>query len=92
MALQDLTPRLRTRLGRIERVVALFVGFAVLALLTGLSFYIYKTSERRGWFLRKVPYFTFVKNASGLKVGDPVKLMGFNAGTITEIEPQPADD
>jgi MlaD protein len=91
MALQDLTPQLRTRLSRMERAVGWFVFLAVLLLTFGFAYYMYTTAERKGWFLTKAPYFTFVDTASGLKVGDPVMLMGFDAGTITDIKPMPAD-
>jgi ABC-type transporter Mla subunit MlaD len=92
MALQDLTPQLRTRLDRLERTVGIFVLIASLLLLAGLAFYLRQTAERRGWFLRKLPYFTFVRTAGGLKVGDPVKLMGLDVGEITDIQPQPPGD
>ncbi len=92
MALQDLTPQLRTRLSRMERLVGLFVSVATLLLIGGLSYYVYHVAQRKGWFLTKVPYFTFVRNAAGLKVGDKVKLMGFDVGEILEITPQPPDD
>jgi ABC-type transporter Mla subunit MlaD len=88
MALQDLTPQLRTRLSRLERVVGLFVLVASVLLLAGLGFYIYQTAHRKGWFLRKLPYFTFARSAAGLKVGQPVKLMGLDVGEITDIQPQ----
>jgi len=89
MALQDLTPQLRTRLDRLERVVGLFVLIATLLLLAGLVFYMRQTAERRGWGLRKLPYFTFVRSAAGLKVGQSVQLMGLDVGEITDIQPQP---
>jgi len=92
MALQDLTPQLRTRLSRLERVVGWFVTIATLLLAVGLVYYVYKTAESRGWFLKKMPYFTFVRDATGLKIKDPVKLMGFTAGEIVDIVPQPPDD
>jgi len=92
MALQDLTPQLRTRLSRLERLVGWFVTAATLLLLFGLSYYVYQVARSRGWFLTKMPYFTFVHDASGLNVGDRVRLMGFDAGEITEITPQPPDD
>ena len=92
MALQDLTPQLRTRLGRLERLVGWFVTLATLLLLFGLGYYVYQLAVSRGWFLTKMPYFTFVHNAAGLNVGDRVRLMGFEAGEITEIKPQPPDD
>ena len=92
MALQDLTPQLRTRLSRLERVVGWFVAAATILLLIGLFYYIYNLAERRGWFLNKLYYFTFVRNATGLKLGDRVKMMGFEVGEITEITPQPPGD
>ncbi len=92
MALQDLTPRLRTRLSRLEWTVGLFVALATLLLLTGFALYFRNTAEKRGWFKTKVKYFTFVSSAAGLKVGDPVKLMGFEAGKITDIRAQPPED
>lgn len=92
MALHDLTPQLRTRLSRLERVVGMFVAVAVVLLLVGLAYYVYRVAERKGWFVRKMPYFTFVDNASGLRVGDPVRLMGFDVGEITEINAQPPFD
>ena len=85
MALQDLTPQLRTRLSRMERLVGLCVFLAAVLLLAGLSFYVYSTAQRQGWFLAKAPYFTYLRTGAGLKVGDNVKLMGFDVGEITEI-------
>ena len=92
MALQDLTPQLRTRLSRLERLVGWFVTIATLLLLFGLGYYVYQLAKNRGWFLTKMPYFTFVHNASGLNVGDRVRLMGFDAGEITQIEPEPPEN
>src|SRR5579871_425108 len=92
MALQDLTPQLRTRLSRMERAVGWFVMLATLLLLFGFGFYIYKTAERKGWFTPKFKYETSLNDASGLKVGDPVKLMGSPVGEITEIIPNKPDD
>jgi len=91
MALQDLTPQLRTRLSRMERAVGWFVLLALGLLVFGFIYYIYATAERKGWFKTKAPYFTFTLNATGLKVGDPVRLMGFDVGEITEITAMPAD-
>jgi ABC-type transporter Mla subunit MlaD len=88
MALQDLTPQLRTRLSRMERAVGIFVGLAAVLLLSGFFYYLYHTAVRKGWFLTRVTYYTYVDSAAGLKVGDPVKLMGFAAGQITGIAPE----
>ncbi len=91
MALHDLTPQLRTRLRRAEKVVGLFVAVAAVLLLAGFAYYLYHTAMRRGWFTPKVSYYTFVRSAEGLNVGDPVLLMGFSVGQITVIEAEPPD-
>src|SRR6059036_2399079 len=85
MPLQDLTPQLRTRLSRLERWVGIFVTLATLLVLVGLAFYIRQMARSKGWYMRKLPYYTFVDNAAGLKVGDKVKMMGFEIGEITEV-------
>lgn len=92
MGLQDLTPQLRTRLSRVERVVGIFVTLATLLLLGGFVYYIYHTAERKGWFKTKIEYSTGLNNAAGLKEGDPVKLMGFTVGTLTRIEANAPED
>ena len=92
MAVQDLTPELRTRLSRVERVVGWFVIFATALLLAGFGYYVYHVAKRKGWFLAKVPYFTYVRTAQTLHVGDPVRLMGFDVGEITEIEAESAEN
>jgi len=92
MPLQDLTPQLRTRLSRLELMVGWFVLLAAACLLFGFGYYLYHTAQRKGWFVTRVPYFTLIDRATGLKVGDPVKLMGFEVGRITRIEAQPPED
>ena len=91
MAVQDLTPQLRTRLSRLEKVVGWFVTFATLLLLAGLGYYIYKMAERKGWFVVKAPYFTYLESGAGIVPGDPVRLMGFNAGAITRVTAESPD-
>ncbi len=91
MALQDLTPQLRTRLSRMERAVGWFVALALALLVFGFAYYVYHTAERKGWFLTKAPYYTYTERASGLKVGDPVMLMGLTVGQITRMEPMSPD-
>jgi ABC-type transporter Mla subunit MlaD len=88
MALQDLTPQLRTRLNRMERAVGWFVFLATALLLFGFGYYIYHTAERKGWFKIKAPFFTYVQSSSGLNVQDDVMMMGFAVGKITSVEPQ----
>ena len=85
----DSTPQLRTRLNRMERVVGLFVALAALLLLAGFAYYLHHTATRKGWFLQKVPYYVYVRDATGLKPGDPVKMMGFDIGHIMEVTPMP---
>jgi ABC-type transporter Mla subunit MlaD len=92
MALQDLTPQLRTRLSRMERAVGWFVFLATALLLFGFGYYIYHTAERKGWFLIKANFFTYVQSSSGLNVGDPVVMMGFPVGDITLIHAMPPGD
>ncbi len=92
MALQDLTPQLRTRLSRMERAVGWFVFLATALLLFGFGYYIYHTAEHKGWFKIKAPFFTYVQSSAGLNVGDPVYLMGFPVGQITHIQPMPPRD
>jgi len=92
MALQDLTPQLRTRLSRMERAVGWFVVLAMALLILGFAYYLRSTAQRKGWFLTKAPYFTFTDRATGLKVGDPVLLMGLEVGQITDLKPMPPYD
>ncbi|MBE0545650.1 MAG: MCE family protein [Verrucomicrobia bacterium] len=89
MALQDLTPQLRTRLSRMERAVGWFVTLATALLVFGFAYYVYTTAQRKGWFKTRAPFFTLVDRATGLRVGDPIMLMGFEVGQITSIEPMP---
>ena len=89
MPLHDLTPQLRTRLRRMEKLVGLFVAVAAGLMLAGFTYYLWHTAKRKGWFTPKCPYYAFVKSADGLHVGDPVLLMGFAVGEITVIEAEP---
>jgi ABC-type transporter Mla subunit MlaD len=86
MALQDLTPQLRTRLNRMERAVGWFVFLAMALLIFGFGYYIYKTAETKGWFTRKINYHTSISSAAGFKVGDKVLLLGFPVGEITQVQ------
>ena len=91
MAIHDLTPQLRTRLRRAEKLVGLFVALATLLLVAGFVYYLYHTAQREGWFVVKVPCETEVSSAEGLAVGDPVVMMGFPVGEITLIEANPPE-
>lgn len=87
MALQDLTPQLRTRLSRMERAVGWFVLIATALLIFGLGYYIYSMAQRKGWGITKFKYQTGLNNAAGLKEGNNVMLMGKPVGQITKIVP-----
>ncbi len=92
MALQDLTPQLRTRLSRMERAVGWFVFLAAALLLFGFVYYLYHTAERKGWFVIKAKFHTYIQSSAGLAVGDPVYMMGFPVGQIDSVRPmQPRD-
>src|SRR5687768_16545470 len=86
---QDLTPQLRTRLSRVERVVGVFVSVATLLLLAGFAYYVYHTGVRKGWWTFKARYYTEVDSGAGLAVGGDVRLLGFRVGRITEVEANP---
>ncbi len=92
MALQDLTPQLRTRLNQMERAVGWFVFLATALLLFGFGYYIYHTAEHKGWFKIRAPFFAYVQSSAGLNIGDKVYMMGFEVGNITRIEPLPPYD
>lgn len=91
MALQDLTPQLRTRMTRVERVVGLFVIVAALLMAAAFAYYLITTGQRRGWFINKVPYYCYTRDATGLKPGDPVRLLGREVGRIVRVEACPTD-
>src|ERR1700678_4228523 len=89
MALQDLTPQLRTRLSRMERLVGWFVFLATALLLFGFGYYLYQKAQSKGWFLVKAKFYTYTGSAAGLNVGDSIVLMGFQVGQITQIAAMP---
>lgn len=91
MALQDLTPELRTRMSRVERLVGLFVFVAALLIGVGFAYYLRETGRQRGWFVNKVPYYCYTRDATWLKAGDPVRLLGREIGRIIEVQTMPLD-
>jgi hypothetical protein len=91
MALQDLTPQLRTRLNRVEWYVGLFLGVTALLMLGAFAYFLKHTADARGWFVTEVPYYTYLGEASGLKAGTPVNMMGFRIGEVTGVEPLPVE-
>ncbi len=91
MALHDLTPQLRTRLGRVERLVGVFLLLTLALMLSGFIYFLWHTAEARGWFRIRVPYYTYVADATGLRVGTPVMMMGFKIGDVTKVDQMPMD-
>ncbi len=75
-----------------ERAVGWFVTLAIALLAFGFVYYVYHTAERKGWFLTKAPYYIYTDRATGLKVGDPVMMMGLDVGQIIRMEPMPAEE
>ena len=75
-----------------ERAVGWFVFLATALLLFGFGYYIYHTAERKGWFVIKAKFHTYVQSSDGLNVGDPVVMMGFPVGQITLIHAMPPGD
>ena len=49
-------------------------------------------AQRKGWFTPKFYYQTGLNNVAGIKVGDPVRLMGNTVGQITEMIPNDPND
>lgn len=92
MALQDLTPQLRTRLSHTERAVGWFVFLAVVLLAAGFGYYLYQSAKTRGWFEIKAKFHTYVTSSAGLNVGDQVVMMGFPVGKITLVHAMPPGD
>jgi ABC-type transporter Mla subunit MlaD len=75
-----------------ERAVGWFVFLATALLLFGFGYYIYHTAERKGWFVIKAKFHVYVRSSSGLNVGDPVYMMGFQVGQILMVHPMPPRD
>lgn len=72
-----------------ERAVGWFVFLATALLMFGFGYYLYNTAQQKGWFVTKAPFFTYVDSSDGLKVKDPVVMMGFSVGQITRVHPTP---
>ena len=72
MSAQNLTPQLRTRLNRLEKLAGWFVVLALVLLLGGLAYYVSVLAHKKGWFLNKAPYYTYLQSAGGIKEGDKV--------------------
>ncbi len=85
MPIQDLTPQLRTRLRKVEWITGLFLGVTALLMLGGFVYFLKQTAEARGWFITYVPYYTYLNDATGVKEGTPVKMLGFTVGEVTEV-------
>jgi hypothetical protein len=72
-----------------ETIMGWFIIAAIALLAIGFAYFLYRTAERRGWFEINAPFFTYADTGEGLAVGDPVRLMGFPIGRITQIAPMP---
>ena len=89
--MQDLTPQLRTRLGRVDaRWGSSYSWRRFCWLPASATTFTTRRSGKGGW-LPRWQYGTSLYSAAGLKVGDPVKLMGFDVGEITMIDTERPD-
>jgi len=86
MALQDLTPQLRTRLRRVEWIVVLFLAGSVMLALLGFGWFIKSTGDQRGWWVTQVPYYTYLADAGAVTEGTKVKMMGFTIGEVVKVD------
>src|SRR5206468_11949538 len=64
-ALYPLPTRRSSDLSRMERAVGWFVLLATLLLVFGFGYYIYHTAQRKGWFVIKAPFHTFLHSSAG---------------------------
>lgn len=87
MALRDLNPELRSKLSEKEKAIGLFIAFTALLFLAAFAVHTWRTALARGWMDEKIYYTTSIDDATGIKVGDPVKLMGFDVGEVTKVIP-----
>ena len=80
MALQDLTPQLRTRLSRLERVVGIFVVVATLLLLAGLGLLRLFHGGEQGLVQAETSVFYFRAQRHGAAGRRPHSAHGFSCG------------
>ncbi len=67
------------------------VGITVLVALTTLAILIFLMSGG-GFFVKKITLKSYVDNASGLRVGAPIRLSGVDIGNVTGIQIVPDKD
>jgi len=68
------------------------VGITVLVALTTLAVLIFLMSGTGGVFTKKIGLKTYVDNASGLRVGAPVRLSGVDIGNVSAVRVVPDPD
>jgi phospholipid/cholesterol/gamma-HCH transport system substrate-binding protein len=61
------------------------VGITVVVALTTLAVLIFLMSGTGGVFTKKIEFKSYVDNASGLRVGAPVRLNGVDIGNVSQI-------
>ncbi len=87
MALRDLNPELRKHLSRSEKAVGIFIALTAFIFVAAFGLHTWRTVMARGWMDEKIFYTTSIDDATGIQVGDPVKLMGFDVGEVTKVIP-----
>ena len=65
--------------------MGLFIIAATILVTAGFFIYIYHTGKRKGWFETKALCHTYLETATGVKVGDPVFMLGFPVGAVVEV-------
>lgn len=65
------------------------VGITVLVAVAALMTLIFLMSGTGGVFTKKIELKTYVDNASGLRVGAPVRLNGVDIGNVTDVRVSP---
>jgi len=70
---------------RKARVVALVLGLPVVLVVVGLVSQTMQFARRNGWGLIRAPFAVELRSAEGIKRGDLVRFMGFDAGEVVRL-------
>lgn len=61
------------------------VGLLVVSALAVLGIFIFAASEMGRWFTPRAHYVTYLPDVAGLQVGSPVRLVGYEVGSVERI-------
>lgn len=68
------------------------VGLLVLAALVILGVFVFAASGGGRWFAFRTEYVTYLPDVAGLQVGSPVRLVGFEVGSVESLGLSPFRD